>query len=144
MTGFVYPVTLTPDETGGVVVTFPDFPFGVTEGEDEEDALARAADALESVLIALMSDRAEIPEPSRPEPGQRTVALPALAAAKLALYRAMRGAGLSKAALARRIGWHVTQVDRLLDLRHGSRLDQLETALAALGKTLVVEVRDAA
>jgi hypothetical protein len=35
-------------------------------------------------------------------------------------------------------------VRRLLDLDHRSRLDQLETALGALGKRLVLEVQDAA
>jgi antitoxin HicB len=56
----------------------------------------------------------------------------------------MREHGLSKAALARRLGVHAPQVNRLLDLRHGSRLDQLADALRALGRELVVSVRDAA
>jgi antitoxin HicB len=37
---------------------------------------------------------------------------------------------------ARRLGWHAPQVDRLLDLRHASRLDQLDRALRAVGKRL--------
>jgi len=72
------------------------------------------------------------------------VTLPALSAAKLALYEAMREAGVRKADLARRLDWHMPQVDRLLDLRHASRMDQLETALAVLGKKLVLEIEDAA
>jgi hypothetical protein len=36
--------------------------------------------------------------------------------------------GIKKAELARRLGWHIPQVDRLFDLRHASRLDQIETA----------------
>jgi antitoxin HicB len=36
------------------------------------------------------------------------------------------------------------QIDRLVDLRHASRLDQLEAAFRALGKQLCVEVREAA
>jgi hypothetical protein len=35
-------------------------------------------------------------------------------------------------------------VDRLLDLRHVSKFDQLDTAFRVLGKKLVVEVKDAA
>jgi antitoxin HicB len=49
-----------------------------------------------------------------------------------------------KAALARKLGWHLPQIDRVLDLRHASRLDQVEAALAALGRELHVEVRPAA
>lgn len=144
---FTYPVTLTPasefdpDDTG-FVVTFPDIPGVVTEGDDEGEALARAADALETMFIALISDRKDIPDPSPIE--RHSVTLPALSAAKIGLYRAMREAGVAKAELARRVGWHLPQVDRILDLRHASRLDQVETALRALGKTLTVEVQDAA
>jgi antitoxin HicB len=58
-------------------------------------------------------------------------------------YR-QRDAGVRKADLARRLGWHAPQVDRLLDLDRASRLDQLEAALAALGKRLSIELRDAA
>jgi hypothetical protein len=35
-------------------------------------------------------------------------------------------------------------VDRLLDLMHNSRLDQLEAAFRALGKQLSIEIREAA
>lgn len=70
------------------------------------------------------------------------MALPALTAAKLALYETMRSQGVRKAELARRLGRHMPQVDRLLDLHHASRLDQVEAALAALGKRLSVGVHD--
>jgi antitoxin HicB len=60
------------------------------------------------------------------------------------LYRAMREAGLRKADLVRRLGWHAPQIDRLLDLNHASRLDQIEAALAILGKRLAVDLADAA
>ena len=70
--------------------------------------------------------------------------MPALTEAKLALYTAMRASGVRKAELARRLGWQKSQVDGLLDLNHASRLDQVEQALGALGKALVLEVRDEA
>jgi antitoxin HicB len=38
------------------------------------------------------------------------------------------------------VGWHPPQVDRLFDLRHASRLDQIEAAARALGKTVTVQV----
>jgi antitoxin HicB len=63
----------------------------------------------------------------------------ALESAKLGVYQAMTEQGVRKAELARRLGWHMPQVDRLLDLRHASRLDQIEAAARALGR--VVEVR---
>ena len=42
--------------------------------------------------------------------------------------------------LARRLGWHMPQIDRLFDLRHASRLDQIEAAARALGRQLDVRV----
>jgi antitoxin HicB len=39
---------------------------------------------------------------------------------------------------------HLPQVDRLLDLMHGSRLDQLEAAFRALGLRLGVKIEKAA
>jgi antitoxin HicB len=72
------------------------------------------------------------------------VTLPALTVAKLELYQAMRAAGVGKAELARRLNCHLPQIDRLLDLGHASRLDQLEQAFAALGKRLEVAIQNAA
>jgi antitoxin HicB len=141
---FSYPVNLVPDDNDTVLLTFPDVPGTLTFGDDADDAVARGVDALETMIIGLMSDRQDIPVPSRPAPGQRTVTLPALSAAKVALYQAMRSQGVRKAELGRRLGLHMPQIDRLLDLRHASRLDQIETALRSVGKSLVIDVRDAA
>jgi antitoxin HicB len=138
-----YPVDLERDTNGTFLVTFPEFAEAVTFGEDESDALLRAVDALETVLAARIDDRENIPLPS-PAAGRPCAVLPALTAAKVLLYRAMREAGVGKADLARRLGWHGPQIDRLLDLNHASRLDQIEAALAALGKRLTVNLADAA
>ena len=67
-----------------------------------------------------------------------------MVAAKLAIYDAMRHQGMTSSALAARLGCDPRQVRRLLDLDHASTLAQLERALAALGKRLVLEVRNAA
>jgi antitoxin HicB len=72
------------------------------------------------------------------------VTLPALQTVKVDLYKAFLESGLKKADLARRIGIPETHIERLFSLRHRSRLEQIETAFAALGKRLHVEVRNAA
>ena len=88
-----------------------------------------------------IEDRRDIPVPSK-APG-KTVPLPALTHAKIGLYRAMRAQKIGKAELARRLNCHLPQIDRLLDLAHDSRLDQLEATLAALGKRLTVGIEEA-
>jgi antitoxin HicB len=138
-----YPVKLQRDTNGTILVSFPDVPEAHTFGKDREEALARAEDALETALIGYMEDRLPIPKPSPSKRGPFIV-VPALAEAKLALYSAMRAGRISKSELARRMNCHLPQVDRLLDLRHGSRLDQLEAAFRVLGKQLSVQILDAA
>ena len=65
-------------------------------------------------------------------------------AAKLGLYRAMRQAGLTRVALAERLGVSEAAVRRLIDLDHRSHIGKVEEALAALGKHLRIEIDDAA
>ena len=131
-----YPVQLE-EEDGGYVVTLPDIPYGATQGEDISDALAQAEDFLEEAVLGMMAHGEGVPLPS-PADGRPTVALPALTAAKLEAYRAMHAAGLNKTQLAERLGWRPAQVTRLFDGSHASRLDQIEAALRALGRRLVV------
>lgn len=140
MSSLDYPVILEPQPEGGFVVTFPDVPEAITQGEDEDEALLYAVDALETALSFYVEARRPLPGASRPEGAQKTVRPSALEAAKLGVYQAMVEQGVKKAELARRLGWHMPQVDRLFDLRHASRLDQLEAAARALGRRLEVRV----
>jgi antitoxin HicB len=136
---FDYPVTLTPDGAT-LLVTFVDVPEAISFGEDEDEALLQAVDALESALSFYMDARKPLPAPSKPKRGQHTVRPSALEGAKLGVYQAMTEQGIKKSELARRLGWHMPQIDRLFDLRHASRLDQIEAAARALGKQLEVRV----
>ena len=68
------------------------------------------------------------------------VALPVLAAAKLALYEAMRTAQITNVELGQRLGISEGAVRRLLDLDHRSHIGQVEAALTALGRRLVVDI----
>ena len=134
-----YPVILTPDD-GTVLVTFPDVPEAITFGADEGEALLQAVDALESALSVYVAERAPLPVPSKAKRGQHTVRPSALEGAKLGIYQAMTEQGIKKSELARRLGWHMPQVDRLFDLRHASRLDQIEAAARVLGKHLELRI----
>jgi antitoxin HicB len=139
-----YSVKLSKDTNGTVLADVPAIPGAHTFGEDREEALVRAVDAIETALMGYIEDRANIP-PSDVTTSRGTfVTLPVLSEAKLALYQSMRAAKVGKAELGRRLNCHLPQVDRLLDLRHASRLDQLEAAFRALGKRLTLEIREAA
>jgi antitoxin HicB len=144
MTMLRYPIKLKAEDDGIFLVTAPDFPEVVTFGEDEADALIRGADAIATAIQGRITDREDIPVPSAPKRGQRLAALSALTWAKLELYRVMLATGTRKADLARKLGIHAPQVDRLLELDHDSRLDQIEKAARAMGRELHIEMRPAA
>ncbi len=139
-----YPAALTPDPDRGFTVTFRDVPEAITEGDSREEAVLRAEDALESALAMYIAAKEPLPRPSEPKAGEVTVPLSALGMAKTALYEAMREQGVGRAEFARRLRWHLPQVARLLDLRHASRMEHVEAALAALGLRLMVDVARAA
>lgn len=133
---FNYPVILTPDGDT-ISVTFPDVPEAITFGQNQEQALLQAVDALETALSFYVDARKPLPEPSV-RPDLSTVRPSALESIKLGIYREMLNQGIRKAELARRLGWKGPQVDRLFDLTHASKLDQLEAAAKALGKHIDV------
>ena len=109
-------------------------------GADEDQAMLQAVDALATALSFYIDARKPLPPASKAKRGQRCVRPSALESAKLGVYQAMSAQGIKKAELARRLGWHTPQVDRLFDLRHASRLDQIEAAARVLGRQLEVRV----
>ena len=131
-----YPATLTPDPDGGFTVTFRDVPEAITEGDSREEAMLRAEDALESALAMYVAAREPLPQASAAQPREAIVPLSALGMAKAALYEAMREQNVGRAELARRLRWHLAQVARVPPPRHASKMEQVETALAALGLRL--------
>ena len=131
-----YPVRVTT-EGERILVDFPDFPEAHTFGDTREEALTRASDALLTVIDAYMKDRQRLPQPSR---GRVRVSVPPLAVPKIELYNAMRQQRITKAELGRRLGWHMPQVDRVLDVHHASRMDRLQQALQAVDRRLEVTV----
>lgn len=134
-----YPIKMVHAD-GVVIATCPDLPEFASVGDTEEEALREAVDGLESALQLYMQDRRDIPVSSAPKRGQRLVDLPPLAVAKLGLYQAMQAKRMRKADLARLLGVHMPQVDRLLDLRHSSKLEQVEAALNAVGYRIELTV----
>ena len=111
-----YPIT-HEDDDGTLLTTSPDFPELTIFGDDRED----------------------IPKPPR---GKTDAILATLTSVKEILYHGMRDQGVGKAELARRLGWHIRQVDRVLNLQHRSRLDMIEVALQAIGRQLHVTLTD--
>jgi antitoxin HicB len=135
-----YPVKLELDTNETYLVTFPDIPEATSVGDDEDEALLNALDALESAIEIYFDEKREVPLPSKPKKGQHVVTLPALVVSKVLLANEMIRQGIRKSELARRLDVHMPQVDRLLDPRHSSKLDAIEAAFSKLGRRLEVSV----
>jgi antitoxin HicB len=140
----VFPYRLEPQEAGGVLAQFVDVPEAHTFRATAADAGGdNALDCLIAALGVYIRLGREIPVPS-PARGRPVAILPPLVAAKLALDRAMRRERITRTELARGLGLQENAVRRLLDLDHRSHIDQVDRALAALGRRLEVRVLEPA
>ena len=144
MSAFTYPAKFTPGRDGRVLVEFVDLPRVAPDGKDDHEAMEEAMDALGSELSIRLSRREAIPVSSAAKRGQRLVPVPLWLAPKLALYLAMRDREVNNSELARRLGVHERVIRRMLDPEHATKAEKIQAALAALGKLMTVEVRDAA
>lgn len=139
---FVYPYTVRQSDDGMWQVRFPDVPEALTEGEAEEEAHALATDALIAALGGIAKLRRDLPKPT--EQGDFFVIVPMMQAAKLALYQAMREHRLNNVTLAHKLGIQESEVRRMLDFDHPTKIGTLEKALWQLGKQVASEVQEAA
>jgi antitoxin HicB len=132
-----FPFKVRPDEEF-FMVTFPDIPEAITQGETMEQALEVAQEALETALEFYFEDSRAVPEPSPIKRGGHFVELPPSLSAKILLLNEMIRQQIRPAELARRLGTTPQAVNRLTNLRHASKIDSIAGAMKALGKTLEI------
>jgi antitoxin HicB len=136
-----FPARLKADrKAGGYVVTFRDIPEAITQGEDVDDALQNAKDALETAMQFYLDDRREVPMPSAPRKGERLVALPASEALKVLLLNEMVRQQVKPSELARRMRTSKQEVNRLTTLKHATKVDAIENAFHALDREVKFEL----
>ncbi len=140
-----YPAVFEPVDGGKILVTFPDVDEALSQGDNEQDALEMAEDALVTMFAYYIRRGLPVPHPSRPKGKKyRMIELPAMISLKVELYMAFLASGMRKAELARRLDIPKTTIDRLFDFKNHTRLDQIEAAFSVLGKRVAIDVRDAA
>jgi antitoxin HicB len=143
---FAYPIVLTEEPSGGFVVSCPDLPELLTQGDDRADAVEQAIDALEEAIAGRIRRGDDIPEASVPGEGEdvEVIRLPPIMAAKAALALALTKSGVSQSAFARSLGINEKEVRRLLDPRHPSKLPRLQKALMAVNREVEIRVVEVA
>ena len=135
-----YPAQLAYADDG-VTVSFRDIPEALTCGDDKDDALLQARDALATAMEFYFEDKRPVPLPSAPQGDDELVSLSASTAAKVLLLNEVLAQHVSNAELARRLGMTKQTAQRLFDLSHATKIDTLQDALKALGKDLTIGVR---
>lgn len=141
---FIYPAKTTPDnKDGGFVITFPDLPEAITQGENLKDSLDEATDCLDEAIANRIAMELPIPHPSPIRKAHHPISLSVQMAAKAALYLAISEEKITKVELAKRLHCDEKEVRRLLNPKHPSKLPRIESALAVLGRKLVVGFRAA-
>jgi antitoxin HicB len=130
MRTFTYAAEFEPgDKRGVIVVSFPDVPEAITQGDDEADARAQAEEALGLALLTYPERGLPLPKPRAKGRGLTMVAV---------------AAGIAKSEFGRRMGKNEKEIRRILDPKHPTKLPAMVEALRALGKRLVIGVEEAA
>lgn len=137
-----YVLQLELDTNGSLLATCRDVPEFATVGDDEDEVLLNAVDGMETALELYIDDRRPVPLPERRKlkKGELVLRMPVQVAVKVLLHNEMLAQGVRKSELARRLNMHMPQVDRLLNVRHSTKLETIEEAAQALGKHLHISV----
>lgn len=138
-----YAIRFEQDSAPGLAVFCRDLPELNSYGDDKEHAISEAVDGIESTLSIYVDERRGIPRASPAQLGEEVIHLPAVTVAKIVLWNEMMDRDMRKADLCRLLGVAQTQGDRLVDFLHTSKMEQLENALAVLGKRLSISVEAA-
>jgi predicted RNase H-like HicB family nuclease/DNA-binding XRE family transcriptional regulator len=128
-------------EDGELVVTFPDCPGCVTQVEREGQIVPMAQEALEGWLESHLEHGEAPPRPAphkRAPRGSRFVPVPIslTLSAQLSLRWARQDAGLTQAAVAKRVGIGQPQIAKLERPGSNPSLETLDRVMRALGARL--------
>lgn len=123
-----------------ILATCPALPEVASVGDNENEALQSVVEAMELAIECRIADREEIPVPNKVKKGLHPVHIHARVLIKAQLHNMMLEKGVRKAEMARRLGVHMPQVDRMLNPKHSTKLDTLRLAFESLGAHLQVDI----
>ena len=116
----------------------PDIPEAHSAADTIEELLENAVEGITLAMSIYVDRGVAIPAPGMHEAGQHVVTLPVAVGAKAILWNEMCAQGMRIADLARTLELSHTPASRLVDFEHKSKIEQIEAALAALGRRLQI------
>lgn len=129
------------EETGGYNVSFRDIPEALTCGDDFNESMFMAEDALLTAFTFYLEDNKPIPLPSEPQAGEVAVKVDACNVAKIHLHNALLKEGIHNAELARRLNISPQNIKRLTNPYRKTKIEKLEKALNVIGYDLNLSIR---
>ena len=142
MQTWIYPAVITEEGPGDFLVRFPDVPQALTGGASLEEAVARAADALEEAVLHYLAEGVDIPLPRNAAKGEVSIPLDPVTAGRAAVAAIMARQKLSKVALAAKMGKDEKVVRRILDGGGNTSMANVSSALKALGAQAALSVTE--
>lgn len=121
-------------------VTFRDIPEAITCGDDWNDAINMAEDALLTAMDFYFKDHRQVPMPSELQKDEVLVTLPVRVFAKILLLNTMIEQNISNIELAKRLKLRSQEVQQIIDPKHSTKIDMIARALSAIGKGLKISV----
>jgi antitoxin HicB len=98
MRSFVYAARFEPGDERGLVVSFPDVPEAITQGDSEADATEQAQEALGLALLTYPRRGLPLPDAKAKGWGLIPIAVAPEVAAKIAVLEAFKRSGMKSPA----------------------------------------------
>lgn len=119
-----------------------DLPEMHSAGDNIEDAIKEAKDAIETTLMLYIDSQRIIPAASAKVEGEYWVYISSLSAAKALLWNEFKRQGITKTELGKRIGIDIKGIEYLFDIMHNTKMERIDAAFEALDKRLEISYAD--
>lgn len=140
MERFNFPVIFTIEEDGGFVITFPDFPEAISQGETVTDCLMEAKDCLDEALALRIDEKLEVPLPSNHADFKYKVSPSLEMIFKVLMYLSIKESNLSSQELADQLNLDKTSLENMINPRQNIELSLFERIFNFLGKDISINL----
>ena len=135
---YKYPVQLIDNHEGGYILHFKDLPEIESEIWALDELKETGVDALVTALDLYFEHKKIFPNPSKPQEGECLISLPISIVAKMLLLNAMVASNIRASDLAKKMNIKPQEVNRIIDLRHNTKIDTLQKAMQSIGKDFAI------
>jgi antitoxin HicB len=140
MERFNFPVNFTLEEDGCFVITFPDFPEAISQGETIQECLIEAKDCLDEALALRIDEKLEVPFPSNNINSEYKVSPSLEIVFKVLMYLSIKESNISSEELANKLNLDEMSLENITNPRQNIQLSLFEKIFHLLGKDISVNL----